>query len=123
MTEEQEGKCHAIIHAASALAAGIGAGLAQLPCSDNAAIIPIQITMVISLGAVFGVELSKSTATATLASATGTLVGRGLSEVLVGWVPVIGNIINATTAAGVTETIGWTVAQNFDKQTGKRLCK
>lgn len=39
MTSEQEARCHAIIHIASAGAAGVGAGLAQIPLSDNAIII------------------------------------------------------------------------------------
>lgn len=116
MTDEQKTKCHAIIHAASATTAGIGAGLAQLPGSDNAAIVPIQVAMVISLGAVFGIELTESAAKATLATATATMVGRGVSQVLVGWIPGFGNAFNAATAAGVTETIGWTVAKNFAKQ-------
>ena len=32
---------------------------------------------------------------------------------LVGWIPGFGNAINATTAAGITETLGWTVANQF----------
>ena len=106
MTDEERGKCHAIIHSASAAAAAIGAGLAQLPGSDNAAIIPIQVGMIISLGAVFGKKLTQSAARATLATATATMVGRGVSQFLFGWIPIAGNIINASTAAGVTETIG-----------------
>jgi len=116
MTFAQEKKCRAIIHGASVAAAGVGAGLAQLPGSDNAVIVPIQVGMIISLGAVFGVALSHSAAEATLATATASLVGRGISQFLVGWIPVAGNVINATTAAAVTETIGWTVANDFDKK-------
>lgn len=52
MTADQRSKCHAIIHTASASAAAVGAGLAQLPGSDNAAITPIQLAMTVSLGAV-----------------------------------------------------------------------
>jgi hypothetical protein len=40
-------------------------------------------------------------------------VGRSISQVLVGWLPIYENIINASTAAGVTETIGWAVAKDF----------
>lgn len=43
MTTDEKNKCHAIIHSASAAAATIGTGVAQLPCSDNAAIIPVQV--------------------------------------------------------------------------------
>ena len=98
---------------------GIGAGLAQIPGSDNAIVVPIQIAMIISLGAVFGVKLTESAATSASGSATATLVGRGLSQALVGWIPVIGNAINAVTAAGVTEAIGWAVVASFDRDRRK----
>lgn len=121
MTKEQHQKCNAIIHSASGAAAFVGAGLAQFPCSDSIAIVPIQIAMIISIGAVFGVKLSESAATSTLGTATATLVGRGLSQVLIGWLPIYGNIINATTAAGVSEMIGWAVAENFAKTREKSV--
>lgn len=113
MTRKQKKKCHAIIHTASAAAATIGAGLAQLPGSDNAAIVPIQVTMIISLGAVFGMSLDKSTAKATLATMTATTAGRGISQFLVGWIPGFGNALNASTAAALTEAIGWAIANDF----------
>ena len=37
------------------------------------------------------------------------------SQVLVGWIPGIGNAINATTAAGITEAMGWLLAKEFDE--------
>lgn len=117
MTESQKKKCHAIIHTASTAAAGVGVGLAQVPGSDNAVIVPIQITMVISLAKVFGKELDEAGAAAVLSTAATSVVGRGISQVLVGWIPVIGNAINASTAAGVTEVAGWTVAKIFDNET------
>lgn len=46
----QRDKCHAIIHTASATAAAVGAELAQIPCSDNVIITPIQLVKTISLG-------------------------------------------------------------------------
>ncbi|CEM63373.1 hypothetical protein [Treponema phagedenis] len=116
MTDEEAVKCHAIIHAAAAAAAGVGAGLAQLPVADHLAIILIQVGMIISLGGVFGIELSESAAKSTLGTATAATIGRGISQVLVGWIPGIGNVINASTAAGVTETIGWVIANDFAKK-------
>lgn len=90
--------------------------MAQLLGSDSAVIIPIQVGMIISLGAVFGIELNESCAKATLATATATMVGRGLSQVLLGWIPGWGNALNATTAFAVTETIGWAVANDFSSK-------
>lgn len=116
MTSEQRSKCHAIIHSASASAAAVGGGLAQIPCSDNAIITPIQLAMTISLGRVFGLELGDSAAKAALASVAAATVGRAASQVLLGWIPIAGNIINAGTAASVTETIGWMLAEDFANQ-------
>ena len=117
MTDTQKAKCHAIIHTASASAAAVGAGLAQIPGSDNAVIMPIQLVMTISLGRVFGLELTESAAGAAVASAAAATVGRTASQVLVGWIPVAGNIINAGTAATITEAIGWLLAEGFASQT------
>ena len=116
MTNEEMIKCNAIIHTASLAAAGVGAGLAQLPGSDNAIITPIQLTMTISLGKVFDLTLGESAAKAALASAAAGAVGRTASQVLIGWIPGVGNVINATTAAGLTEAIGWILAKEFEKE-------
>lgn len=116
MNARQRGKCHAIIHAASASAGAVGAGLAQVPCSDNAVITPIQLTMTIALGRVFGLELTDSAASASLASFAGAAVGRTASQVLIGWLPGVGNIVNACTAASVTEALGWLLAKDFARQ-------
>lgn len=116
MTTSQKEQCRAIIHTASVAAGGIGAGLAQIPCSDNALITPIQLTMVIRLGKVFGVQLEESAAKAAVGSATGATIGRAFSQLLLGWIPGVGNAINAGTAAAITETIGWIIAGDFEKR-------
>jgi uncharacterized protein (DUF697 family) len=113
MNSSQENKCHAIIHSAATLCAGIGAGLAQVPSSDSLLIVPVQVGMVISLGAVFGIDFDESRAKAMVATATATMVGRGLSQFLLGWIPVYGNALNASTAFAVTEAVGWAVANSF----------
>lgn len=116
MTSREKGLCNSIIHSASAAAAAVGAGFAQLPGSDNFVITPIQLTMVVSLGKVFGITLDESAAKAAVASAAATTVGRTASQVLIGWIPGVGNIINATTAATITETVGWVMAKEFEHQ-------
>ena len=115
MTQKQRRQCSAIIHSASVAAAGAGAGLAQVVGSDNAVITPIQLTMTISLGKVFGVSLTEASAKAAMGSMAASTIGRTASQVLVGWIPGLGNAINATTAAGLTETLGWLIAKEFDE--------
>lgn len=119
MTLNEKKQCSRIIHTASSAAAAVGAGLAQIPGSDNALITPIQLTMTISLGKVFGMELEESAAKAAIASAVGASIGRTISQFLIGWIPGFGNVVNATTAASVTEAIGWRIAADFAKRTSK----
>jgi uncharacterized protein (DUF697 family) len=112
MTNDQLQKCHLTIHTASTAAAAVGAGLAQLPTSDNIPLVAIQISMAIALGSIFDLDLSETAARGmvmtTLASMTGPIIARTISQWIFGWVPGAGNAVNATTAAGITETIGWT---------------
>lgn len=116
MTKSQMIKCNAIIHAASLGAAGVGAGFAQVPCSDSAVITPIQLAMTISLGKVFNKKLSSSAAKSAMATGTATMIGRTASQVAIGWIPGAGNIINAATAGVITESLGWILAKEFEKE-------
>jgi len=115
MDADKKEKCHAIIHTASAATAGVAAGLAQIPLTDGALIVPIQITMIVGLGKVFDVEITESVAKAVALSMAAMYVGRAISQVLVGWIPVLGNMVNSATAAGITEAMGWAVAKKLDK--------
>jgi len=115
MTPEQKTACRAIIHGASASAAAAGLGLAQLPGADNAVIIPIHIGMVVALGRVFNVHVTDSVAKGVVLGASAAEGTRAISQVLVGWVPGLGNALNASTAAGLTEAIGWAVAHRFER--------
>ncbi len=108
-------KIHGIIHTASVACAGIGAGLAQVPGSDSVAIIPIQTTMIIAIANEHAVTLTKTAAADLLLTFTATMGGRLLSQVLVGWVPGFGNAINASTAAALTEAIGWAANSYFEE--------
>lgn len=123
MNKDQKNKCNAIIHGASVAAGGVGTGMAQIPLADNAVITPIQIGMIVALGKVFDQEVSKSAATAILGGMAASFIGRGVSQVLVGWVPFLGNAVNTATAAGITEAIGWTVADNFSRNQYKAILK
>lgn len=116
MTDSEKKACHGIIHTNAVAAGGIAAGLAQIPGVDNAPLAALEVEMTIALGKVFGISITKSGAASVLAGVTGTVVGRGISQVLVGWIPGIGNAINAGTAASVVEGIGWSVAKTFEAQ-------
>ena len=119
MTKQQEKACHAIIHSASTAAAGIGGGMAQIPGSDTVPITALQVGMVFSLGLVFRKDFTKVCAKellTTVMSQVGPIVARvarGVSMAIFGWIPALGNVLNATTAAGITEWLGWTIANTL----------
>ena len=115
ITESQKKKCHAIIHSHATACGGVGAAGAQIPLADNAVITPIQIAMIIELGLVFNQNITKSVAQSIISGASASLIGRGISQVLVGWIPGVGNAINTATAAGLTEAIGWIAVDKFSK--------
>lgn len=114
MTDQQNSRCHKIIHLHAAAAAAIGGGLAQIPGSDCVPLSALQVNMVRTLGGVFGKNVGCADAEAILASLLTTAAGRSMSQLLVGWIPVWGNAVNASTAAGISEAAGWAAANYFD---------
>jgi len=108
-------KSRRIIHMAAIAGALAALIMAQLPASDNLILVPIEIIMVIRLGGVFQVRLKESISTSFIVGSVATFLGRGISEFLVGWIPVAGNIINAVTAAAVIEFLGHAVVKGFHK--------
>jgi uncharacterized protein (DUF697 family) len=116
MIHEQESRCRRIIHASALVGALVASGLAQIPASDNAILVPLEIIMVIRLGSVFHVRLRHSYRRSLILTTAATMIGRGVSEFLVGWVPVLGNLFDALTAFAVIEILGWVVAREFKSQ-------
>lgn len=116
MTDKEKKSCHHIIHMNAVAASGVAAGLAQLPSADLPALMAIEIEMVIALGKVFDISVTESGAKGLITSLAGATIGRTISQWLVGWIPVYGNAINASTAAGVVEALGWAAADHFDNE-------
>lgn len=109
MTQDQLVKCNVAIHTAS-VASGAG-GFFPVPMADAVPISVAQVTMVISLGKVFDQEITSAVAKGVISAAAATFVGRNLVK----FIPVVGWVVSATVAAGVTEAIGWTVAVDLAK--------
>lgn len=109
-------ECKHIIHNAALEAAVIGAGLAQVPGADHILISALQINMVKDLAKAQGRTLSEGAIKGFMVSFAATYVGRGTSKFLIGWIPVFGNVINATTAASITEAFGWAALKTMQQQ-------
>ena len=108
-------KVHGLIHAASSSAGGVGAGLSQLPGSDIVPITDLQAGMITGIALVHGRKITEATATMVLGTFTTGMVGRAISQWLVGWIPGWGNAINATTAVALTEAVGWAANAFFER--------
>ena len=115
-------KVHEIIHAASIACGGIDGGLAQAPESDSVAIVPIQTTMIIAIASEHGIEITMAAAADLLLTFAATVRSRQVivgRQALVGWLPGIDNVTNDSTAAALTEAIGWTANSYFEQAAAK----
>lgn len=108
-------KISSIIHGAATAAGAIGAGMAQAPGSDCIPLVALQGTMIVSIGAEYGVVATQQTAATIIGTYTATNAGRAAAQFLAGWMPAFGNAINAATAAALTEAIGWAANEYFQK--------
>ncbi len=114
MGASKKSKIHGIIHSASTAAAAVGAGMAQIPGSDCIPLAAIQKSMICAIALLHGQKINNAAATGVLGIVGATVTGRSISQLLVGWIPVYGNAINATTAATLTELVGWGAHKYFE---------
>lgn len=113
LVEEHSSACHAAIHSATVAISAVAGGLAQIPLSDAAVITPIQISMITAIGKIFDIRIGEAGAKSIIASFTTAVAGRALSQLLLGWIPGLGNAINIATAVALTETLGWKAVNHF----------
>ena len=121
MNKTKRRKAHFIIHSASTAAAGVGAGMAQLPFPDATVLLPIQTAMVIALGKIFHIQLEQGAAKALATQFLAQKAGQMTARFLAGKLPVAGNIVNGSTAAAITESYGWLIAKEFSEEYEKKL--
>lgn len=105
-----------LIHLFAAVAGGVGLGLAQLPGSDAPVLVALQTAMIFALADRHAVPLTRAAAAEIALTMAATMVGRGLSQLLLGWLPVLGNLLNGLTAALVTEGVGWFSVRWFQRE-------
>ena len=108
---DKAGKAKAIIATATTAAAGVGA--VPIPLSDAAVIIPIQVAMIASLAALYGLrdEAVKQSALPFVARLAGVFLATSLLKLI----PGLGSAINATVAATLTGAMGLYVKNNFEE--------
>jgi len=96
-------------------AGGVGSGLAQIPGSDMPILMALQTAMIVAIATEYDCTITKANAKSMLLTLPAGYGGRALSQYLIGWIPFYGNAINASTAAAITETIGFAANAYFAK--------
>ena len=96
-------------------AAGTAAAIAvsPIPVSDILAIAPLQVTMVIKIGLIFGHKLESSSAKELIGTVAGGVAFRYAAQVLVKFIPGAGSVIGPVIAYGGTVAIGETAVAYF----------
>lgn len=105
-------KAHAAV-VAGAAAASV-AGVAPIPFSDAALLVPIEVSMMASITVVFGLDIDKATLTCIVSTVFGsggaTIAGKTIVANLMKLIPgvgsVVGGAISGTTAAALTTALG-----------------
>ncbi len=89
----------------SAACLAMTAGATPIPFSDAFAIVPIQVTMIASISAIFGLDVTTGFLTTLVTSSLGatgaTLGGRALVGGLLKLIPGAGSLVGGTISAGV----------------------
>ena len=115
MPKELKKRCQLVIH--SATAASAAAGAIPIPMSDAIPITAAQIGLIIALGKEFDITLSDAAAKSILGVGVTQQAGRAVASNLLKAVPgvgtVVGGFIGASTAAALTEALGWVIADDF----------
>ncbi len=115
MPAEQKKKCRLAIHSATTAAAAAGA--IPIPMSDAIPITAAQVAMVVAIGKAFDVSITETVAKSLLGISLTQQAGRAIVSNILKSIPgvgtIAGGIVGATTAATLTEALGWIIADDF----------
>lgn len=95
------------------VATTFGVGFAPIPFSDASVLVPMQVTLLAHITAIFGISLDKSTIVSLIAAVGGTgsatMIGKSIVANAFKFIPgagtIVGGIISGTTASIVTSAL------------------
>lgn len=116
-TQEQKDKAHQIILTATVAASTASGAMAQGAAfgADTPVLTGIHVGMIASLGELFDQSVDKLAAVTILRLAAGAGIGVYGAKALLGWIPGLGNLANASISAAYTEKLGWWCFDYFDE--------
>lgn len=101
------------------IVSSFGVGFTPVPFSDAALLVPMQVTLLAHITAIFGVPIDRSTLLSIIAAVGGTtsatVVGRSVVSNAFKFIPgigsIVGGLISGTTAAVVTQGLAFSYIQ------------
>ncbi|WP_217516954.1 GTPase [Vibrio metschnikovii] len=103
-----------IIGLSSAAAAAV-AGANPIPASDSVILIPIQMSMAISIANIYGFSDMKSATLSLMKSQIISLLGKQLASSFLKLIPGFGQLINAGVAGSLTFALGYGLKEVYTK--------
>lgn len=123
MTENQETKCHAIIHS-HAVAAGAGNAV-PVPGLGIAADMVTMTSMCMSLCAVFGGNITEEAAkTLAIAAMKNTMLKQPIktaTKELAKFIPFLGSVVAPSISIVIIEAAGWTLAKELEQKSKNKI--
>jgi len=115
MTADVRERCKGLIQSVAANSAVVGFGPTQTPLAENPSIGPLQVEMAVSLGRAFGIELTSAAAKRLVMACSIGYLCQKAAQLVAGWIPIEAkdNIARATTAAALTQEVGWSLVYHF----------
>ena len=114
-------KAKQIIHSASVAAGSVA--VSPIPFTDAALLVPIQVGMITALFKAYNQKMVIGAIRGAVWAVAATSFGRGIVGNAFKFIPGLGTVagaaISATTAASVTELIGWAIAREL--ATGEKI--
>ncbi len=108
-------RSRAAIVTAAGLAAAAGA--VPIPFSDAIAIVPIEVTMIATISAIFGLDVTTgfltTLVTSLLGATSGTVAGKALVGGLLKLIPGLGSVTGGMISAGVAATLTTTLGEAY----------
>ncbi len=101
---------------AAATAAGTAVFTNPVPVSDFLILVPIQIGMIVKLGAIYGETIDKKSAIEIVATLGAGVATRVVFQTVVSWLPVIKNALGPPVASAATYGIGKAAKKYFKGQ-------
>jgi uncharacterized protein (DUF697 family) len=106
--ESKKRQTAATIHKYATAHAATAALLAQTEIGDELCLTILTTAMMFTIVAINGGKWTAKFAAAVLGIAGGTVIGIKAAMLLVKWIPLVGNAVNATASLFTTELLGWT---------------